>query len=175
MASLTFTMTLPSKNDNSFRTGYLTLHRDGKPDLVVRATSGLRGHQYMGNYWESFKSPIPDSSTVSEPYRMNLRWIPAGDQQPLMGSRFYEINPTTIANRTDPGLTREKIGVHYDENYAREPGTAGCIAAEPRTPEDVAAGKPGWNAMKAAFDALKNGGATELPLAVTYTQDTAVA
>jgi hypothetical protein len=164
---LLFSMRLPTGASEDFPTGYLQLLDDERLVLQVRATSGQRGSQYLDHYWQTSKSPIPASIAIQGEYHVNLNWVDPGNLASAMGSRFYGIYPNPVYS-LDGSQRRVGIGLHYDANYVTSPGSAGCIMALPRTPEDVAEGRPGWNAMKAELDKIRAAGISEIGLTVEY-------
>ena len=131
--------------------------------LVVRAASGQKGFQ--ADFWRRGLSPIPSSASIQGKYMINLNGYPPGSPG-AMGSIFYPIKPDPIESKTYPGLIRTEIGLHYDENWPKKPGSAGCAVVLPRKH-----GEPGWTAIKVKIKEIRESGVSLLPLEVIYPTD----
>jgi hypothetical protein len=169
--SFEFRMLLPLETTDDFITGYLSLYEEDNdvPLLKIRASSGQRGHQWMDNYWERGKSPIPETSIIEGEYEVDTNYsTPPPKMAAAMGSRYYHITPDPIVKWLEKQFVRSEVGLHFDANYNYSPGSAGCIVIQPRTPEDIAAGRPGQKALNDKMDSFAKDGIKTVPLVVIY-------
>jgi hypothetical protein len=127
-----------------------------------RARSGQAGYQDV--FWVVGLSPIPPSDAIQGSYNISLAWQdPTATEKLSMGSRFYPINPNTILSKSGTH-SRAGIGIHYDANFGFAPGSAGCIAIQPRNENE----REGWQAFMDLMDSIFAAGFREISLLVNY-------
>lgn len=119
---LTFQMDLPERASNQLITGTLTLSHNGT-NISYYATSGAKGHQYIGGWRTPRKGCLPPSAKYNINYSVSTQklWMP---NTPGVNGSFYAIAPFSV----DLGeVNRGDFGVHHDSNHKVAPGSAGCI------------------------------------------------
>lgn len=127
--------------------GTLTFFEDGKEVLKVTATSGLAGHQNVGDHTQRGKGCLPPAN--------NWKIATSGYflETPGVEGMFYHITP-------DPQFGRSELGLHRD---ARVPGSSGCIVVK-----DVGGVNIFTTKVVPFVNGLKNKQA-QIPLSVIYT------
>lgn len=160
-----FTMDLPESRQNELVEGFYILYCNDVEALRIRASSGQRGHQFRGNFWEVGYSPIPPSSEIIGTYKYSTNWYKPGDVS-ACGSRFYLIKPDPIYNKYDKTRKKKRteVGGHFDENNQRSPGSAGCAVSLPRKTEE----EKGWNDWNKAMDEINGLGIDWIYMDVIY-------
>lgn len=150
MPKLTFTMDLPDKRIASLITGILELdYEDDRGQIHYLATSGAPGRQHPDFFWQQGKlGPIPPGEYYipSRGYRLD---------HPGIKGIFFHIQPNPIS---DLGR-RSELGIHWDANHQRSPGTAGCIGL---------INKEGFDRFCDRLLELRQQGIKQLPLTVRY-------
>lgn len=126
--------------------GELCISGLGPNRIVYDATSGIAGYQKPGNSWTRGKGLIPPSNVITAPYSVETTPIhptnpaAAGEwQYRILPDEVWENIAVTVPGSTDTFIPtgwqpqrRTLLRIHFDENHATSPGSAGCIVLTDR-------------------------------------------
>lgn len=161
MASLVFKMDLPDSARNALVPGkLLVLNNSGTLIDSYNATSGAPRCQYKTSQHRRGVGPLPECRKLGiTSYSVPTRGYYLGT--PGVRGNFYHITPDPVAIR---GVRRGEFGIHWDANWPRSPGSAGCIVM---TGKD---GKTEFARFEKLMSNLRSQGISKLPLIVAYNQ-----
>ena len=118
MAKLIFSMDLPDKPIANLITGILELdYEDDRGSIHYLASSGAPGRQHPSFFWrQGGLGPIPPGEYKISTSGYHL-------DTPGVNGIFFHIQPDPVSKSG----RRSELGIHWDSNYRKSPGTAGCI------------------------------------------------
>lgn len=162
MTSLVFKMDLPNSAINGLVPGkLLVLDDSGRLIDSYNATSGCPRCQYKTSQHRRGVGPLPECRKLGiTSYSVPTRSYYLGTAG--VRGNFYHITPDPVVIR---GVRRGEFGIHWDGNWSRSPGSAGCIVMTGKN------GKTEFERFERLMSKLRGQGISRLSLIVAYNQE----
>ncbi len=132
----TLTFRIRPARSSALIMGELSISGLGPNRIVYDATSGIPGYQRKADIWTRGKGLIPPSNAIVTPYTVET--APIRPTNPAAAGEWqYRILPDEVWSKEDGLLKwvnyrRTILRIHYDQNHATSPGSAGCIVLTDR-------------------------------------------